>query len=135
MTELRILPKTPSAEASERRRTPRVPEELAVRAEVTITGDNPDLVGQVAECTTRDVSTNGLLVRSDLDLPVGCGLKLHLFLPGRPDPLTLLAQVKWNSADSDHLECLLGIELRERPPHEYRIWRERVLAHIRSLDF
>ena len=129
MTKLRILQNPATAEA-DRRRNERIPEELAVRAEVTLCVDSPERIGDVAECLTRDISTSGLLVRSNLDLPVGCGLDLHLCLAEQSEPLTLRAQVKWNCEDSENQEFLIGMELREQPVDGYLSWCEQVRKYM-----
>jgi len=87
-----------------------------------IESDNQDLVGTTISCHALDVSSNGLRMASDVNMPIGSRLDLWVDISSRPGKFFLTSEVRWV-----HEEALgeyhLGVKLIEGPATDINEWR------------
>lgn len=101
-------------EVTERRQTLRFGQELKVAFNILTQDETPQK--KVARTLTKNISLAGIMMQTDLFLPVGEMLTLDLFLNGYSEVVTIVGQVRWvKSVFRDELFSV-GLEFVDIPP-------------------
>jgi len=74
------------------------------------------------ECTTQDISKDGLKIRAEYPFIIGAILELLISFESGGYKFLLTGQVKWNQI-SEQGESTAGFELIEAEHSDYLVWR------------
>lgn len=74
------------------------------------------------ECTTQDISKDGLKIRAEYPFIVGSILELLISFESGGYKFLLTGEVKWNEVDGSG-SSLAGFELIESEHSDYLVWR------------
>jgi len=117
---------------SERRKHPRILGEGPVFVKVIEAGENADLRGETIYCSTQDLSTGGIRLAVDREVPVGSVLHLWIGLSDSPGSYMLTGRVVWaRPAESGKTSHMVGIEFEEVPDGDMTTWLEMMEQKIR----
>ncbi len=78
------------------------------------------------ECTTQDISKDGLKIKAEYPFIVGAILELLISFESGGYKFLLTGQVKWNRVNADG-ESIAGFELIEAEHSDYLVWRNMFL--------
>ena len=81
-------------ELLERRNVQRIEQETKVAFSVMSEGESAQY-RKVAYSLTKNISLNGIMIESDMFIPVGSMLTLDLRLEKNPEVITVVGQVRW----------------------------------------
>lgn len=76
--------------------------------------------------STADLSVDGLRLRTERRLPVGCVLDLWVKLSAHPGTFLFTGIVRWSKAPQENGSFLSGIELQESPVDDTNPWRNKI---------
>ena len=79
--------------------------------------------GTVVRCSTKDVSPRGIRIQLNHPLSEGCLLELCVEFLNHPGIIFLAGEVKWCKALDESTRNLIGVELRERPTDNFKLWQ------------
>ncbi len=79
--------------------------------------------GTVVRCSTKDVSPQGIRIQLNHPLSEGCLLELCVEFLNHPGIIFLAGEVKWCKALGESTRNLIGVELRERPTDNFKLWQ------------
>ncbi len=79
--------------------------------------------GTVVRCSTKDVSPQGIRIQLNHPLSEGCLLELCVEFLNHPGIIFLAGEVKWCKALDESTRNLIGVELRERPTDNFKLWQ------------
>ena len=101
-------------ELLERRQVQRIEQETKVAFSVMPGGEFAHR-RKVSHSLTKNISLSGIMIQSDVFIPVGSLLTLELSLEKNPEVITVLAQVRWIKALFED-ECFaVGLEFVDLP--------------------
>jgi hypothetical protein len=79
--------------------------------------------GTVVRCSTKDVSPQGIRIQLNHPLSEGCLLELCVEFLNHPGIIFLAGEVKWCKALDESTRNLIGVELKERPTDNFKLWQ------------
>ena len=86
--------------------------------------------GTVVRCSTKDVSTRGIRIQLERQLPEGFLVELWIEISNHHAGKFFLAgEVKWCQELDDGKRYLTGIELKEEGAGDFKLWQEVVGAN------
>jgi hypothetical protein len=88
-----------------------------------VESDNPELVGTTLSCRTLDVSSGGLRVTTDKEVPIGCQLDLWIDNASRPGKFFLTSDVRWVSRCTQDPGFEIGVALHDGAATDIKEWR------------
>ncbi len=83
--------------------------------------------GTVVRCSTKDVSSQGIRIQLDQQLPEGFLLELWIEISNHTRKFFLAGEVKWCQELDEATRYLVGIELKDSDTEDFKQWQE-VLA-------
>ena len=101
-------------ELLERRHVQRIEQETKVAFRVMLGGDF-DRHRKTAYSLTKNISLNGIMIESDVFIPVGSMLTLELTLDKNPEVITVIAQDKWINSLYEDESFAMGLEFVKLP--------------------
>ena len=113
-------------EARERRKHPRLPRDDRLVVKIVSATEDTSLTGMTMSGSTADLSVDGLRLRTERRLPVGCVLDLWVKLSAHPGTFLFTGIVRWSQAQQDDGAFLSGIELQESPVDDTNPWRSKI---------
>lgn len=85
--------------------------------------------GTVVRCSTKDVSTRGIKIQLDRQLPEGFLVELWIEISNHAGKFFLAGEVKWCEELDDGKRYLIGIELTEGGSEDFKLWQEVLSAN------
>jgi hypothetical protein len=85
--------------------------------------------GTVVRCSTKDVSTQGIRIQLERQLPEGFLVELWIEISNHAGKFFLAGVVKWCQELDDGKRYLIGIELKEEGSGDFKLWQEVVGAN------
>jgi len=86
--------------------------------------------GTVVRCSTKDVSTRGIRIQLERQLPEGFLVELWIEISNHHAGKFFLAgEVKWCQELDDGKRYLTGIELKEGETEDFKLWQEVLSAN------
>ncbi len=80
--------------------------------------------GTVVRCSTKDVSSQGLRIQLEQQLPEGFLLELWIEISNQARKFFLSGEVKWCQELDEGKRYLMGIELKEGETEDFKLWQE-----------
>jgi len=80
--------------------------------------------GTVVRCSTRDVSTRGIRIQLDQQVPEGYLLELWIEISNHPGKFFLAGEVKWCQERDEGKRYLVGVELKQDETEDFKLWQE-----------
>lgn len=80
--------------------------------------------GTVVRCSTKDVSSQGIRIQLDQQLPEGFLLELWIEISNHASKFFLAGEVKWCKELDEGKRYLIGIELKEGKTEDFKLWQE-----------
>lgn len=80
--------------------------------------------GMVVRCSTKDVSSQGIRIQLDQQLPEGFLLELWIEISNHASKFFLAGEVKWCKELDEGKRYLIGIELKEGETEDFKLWQE-----------
>jgi len=110
----------------ERRADKRVAQAAAFSLKIIFTSDNPALLGKNLYGSTIDISTSGLKLALQSELPVDSTIDVVITLKGDPKQYFLSGKVRWCKNADDNTNYHVGIALQDlvNTDTDYKAWRE-----------
>jgi hypothetical protein len=101
-------------ELLERRHVQRIEQETKVAFSVMSGGEFAHH-RKVSHSLTKNISLNGIMIESDVFIPVGSMLTLDLSLEKNPEVITVVAEVKWIKSLYEDESFGVGLEFVDLP--------------------
>lgn len=79
-------------------------------------------------CNSLDISANGIQFQIDQALPPGSILRLVAELPDKDEPLQLVGEVKWATADQEDFN--IGFELYDAEHTDIITWKQLIAERL-----
>ncbi len=109
---------------SERRRSPRTPQQLALTIKVIYSSTRSLSPGHTFQAHTSDISETGVQVRLLSEVSTGAELEMWVISPLQRETLVLNGTVRWcRASDDDPTLYRAGIEIARRPTTDFRKWQ------------
>jgi hypothetical protein len=70
---------------------------------------------KVTHSLTKNISLSGIMIESDVFIPVGSMLTLELSLEKNPEVITVIAQVRWIKTLYEDESFAMGLEFVDLP--------------------
>ena len=80
--------------------------------------------GTVVRCATKDVSSQGIRIQLDQQLPEGFLLELWIEISSHAGKFFLAGEVKWCKELDEGKRYLIGVELKEGETDDFKLWQE-----------
>ena len=80
--------------------------------------------GTIVRCSTRDVSSQGLRIQLEQQVPEGFALELWVEISNHTSKFFLAGVVKWCKELDGGKRYLVGVELKEGDTDDFKQWRE-----------
>jgi hypothetical protein len=80
--------------------------------------------GTVVRCSTKDVSSQGIRIQLEQQLPEGFLLELWVEISNHTSKFFLTGEVKWCQELDEGKRYLIGIELKEGETEDFKLWQE-----------
>ena len=80
--------------------------------------------GTVVRCSTKDVSSQGIRIQVERQLPEGFLLELWVEISNPARKFLLAGEVKWCQELDEGKRYLIGIELKEGETEDFKLWQE-----------
>jgi hypothetical protein len=80
--------------------------------------------GTVVRCATKDVSSQGLRIQLDQQVPEGFLLELWIEISNHPSKFFLAGEVKWCKELDDGKRYLVGVELKQGDTDDFKQWQQ-----------
>ncbi len=112
-------------EETDRRRHARLQRDDQLFIQVLAASESPSLVGATILCQTLDVSSSGIKIEVDQEVPVNSEIDLWIDVRACARKFFLNGLIKWcyeQNADMDQFQ--LGIELLNMPFSDFVKWQE-----------
>ncbi|MSP61894.1 MAG: hypothetical protein EXR72_16490 [Myxococcales bacterium] len=78
--------------------------------------------GRPHSAESRNISLGGMFLDTDVALPYGARLELEFYLPTQPDPVKVVALVRWSSSDGGDESGARGAGLRFEGLRARDVW-------------
>ncbi len=79
--------------------------------------------GTVVRCSTKDVSSQGIRIQLDQELPQGFLLELWIEISSHTSKFFLAGEVKWCQELEEGKRYLIGVELKEGETEDFKQWQ------------
>jgi hypothetical protein len=110
--------------SKDRRQHTRQPRDERVVVQIVSSTRDTLPPGTVVRCATKDVSSQGIKIQLDQQLPEGFLLELWIEISSHAGKFFLAGEVKWcQELDEDKL-YLIGVELKEGETEDFKLWQE-----------
>ena len=113
-------------EASDRRKHPRLTRHDRLVVKIISATEDASLTGMTMSGSTADLSVDGLRLRTERRLPVGCVLDLWVKLSAHPGTFLFTGVVRWSQAQKENGTYQSGIELQESALDDSNPWRAKI---------
>jgi len=113
----------------DRRQHARQPRDERVIVQVVSSTRDTLPPGTVVRCSTKDVSTGGIRIQLERQLPEGFLVELWIEISNHAGKFFLAGEVKWCQELDDGKRYLIGIELKEEGTGDFKLWQEVVGAN------
>jgi hypothetical protein len=80
--------------------------------------------GTVVRCSAKDVSSQGIRIQLDQQLPEGFLLELWIEISSHASKFFLAGEVKWCQELDEGKRYLIGIELKQGETEDFKLWQE-----------
>ncbi len=107
---------------TDKRKQTRHPREEVIFIEVLSASSQSEQDNILLECTTRDISSDGLKIQSKHPFILDSILELIISFESGGYKFLLTGQVKWCETLSND-ECLAGFEIIESEHSDFLVWR------------
>lgn len=114
--------------ARERRSESRLDNQTTVFIEIVSAAYNNSSPANIIVCNSLDLSTGGIQVEIDEEVPVGSILRLGAQLQGSDQTLYLVGEAKWLKKDGEHFN--IGFELYDAEKTDFEGWQKVVTAML-----
>jgi Tfp pilus assembly protein PilZ len=111
----------------ERRQHVRQPRDERVVVQIVASTGDTLPPGTVVRCSTKDVSSQGIRIQLEQQLPEGFQLELWIEISNHPSKFFLAGEVKWCEELDEGKRYLVGVELKDGDTDDFKQWQE-VLA-------
>ncbi len=111
----------------ERRQHIRQPRDERVVVQIVSSTRDTLPPGTVVRCSTKDVSSQGIRIQLEQQLPEGFQLELWIEISNHPSKFFLAGEVKWCEELDEGKRYLVGVELKAGDTDDFKQWQE-VLA-------
>ena len=111
----------------ERRQHVRQPRDERVVVQIVSSTRDTLPPGTVVRCSTKDVSSQGIRIQLEQQLPEGFQLELWIEISNHPSKFFLAGEVKWCEELDEGKRYLVGVELKDGDTDDFKQWQE-VLA-------
>ncbi len=88
--------------------------------------------GTVVRCATRDVSSRGMRLQLDQQVPEGSQLELWVEISDHPTKFYLAGEVKWCRELDEGKHYLVGLELTEKDAEHLKQWQEALENNVNA---
>ena len=110
---------------AERRKHPRIMRDDQLFIQILGASENPELVGTTLSCSALDVSSQGVRLGVENEVPVASEIELWIDIKGMAGKYFLNGSVKWcYELDSDGVTFEIGIELNDKALTDFKSWQE-----------
>ena len=82
--------------------------------------------GTVVRCSTKDVSSQGIRIQLEQQLPEGFLLELWVEISHHTSKFFLAGEVKWCQEIDDSDRYMVGIQLEEGATEDFKLWQEAI---------
>ena len=113
-------------EASDRRKHPRLARDDRLVVKIISATEDASLAGITMSGSTADLSVDGLRLRTERRLPVGCVLDLWVKLSAHPGTFLFTGVVRWSQTQKEDGTYQSGIELQESALDDSNPWRAKI---------
>lgn len=108
----------------ERRKSRRLQRGERVLVKIAGSGEQPSLSGEVARCSTHDISGDGVRLEFSDPVPVGSKLDLRINVHDRPGTFILAGRVVWcREVGSHRTAYAVGVEFEPEGSDDLDAWR------------
>ena len=80
--------------------------------------------GTVVRCSTKDVSSQGIRIQVERQLPEGFLLELWIEISNPARKFLLAGEVKWCQELDEGTRYLIGVEIKEGETEDFKLWQE-----------
>jgi hypothetical protein len=80
--------------------------------------------GTIVRCSTTDVSSQGIRIQLDQQLPEGFLLELWIEISNHAGKFLLAGEVKWCKELDEGKRYLIGVELKQGETEDFKLWQE-----------
>ena len=80
--------------------------------------------GTVVRCSAKDVSSQGIRIQLDQQLPEGFLLEVWIEISNHASKFFLAGEVKWCQELDEGKRYLIGLELKEGETEDFKLWQE-----------
>ncbi len=80
--------------------------------------------GTVVRCSTKDVSSQGIRIQVERQLPEGFLLELWIEISNPARKFLLAGEVIWCQELEEGKRYLIGVELKEGETEDFKLWQE-----------
>ncbi len=108
----------------DRRQHARQPRDERVVVQIVSSTRDAMPPGTVVRCSAKDVSSRGLKIQLDQQLPKGFLLELWIEISNHPGKFFLAGEVKWCQELDEGKRYLIGVELKEGETDDFKLWQE-----------
>ncbi len=85
--------------------------------------------GTVVRCSTKDVSTRGIRIQLERQLPEGFLVELWIEISNHAGKFLLAGEVIWCQELDECKRYLIGIELKDGETEDFKLWQEVLSAN------
>lgn len=117
-------------EGHERRKNRRLARADRLMVKIVSSTEDASLTGMTMSGSTADLSVDGLRLRTERRLPVGCVLDLWVKLSAHPGTFLFTGVVRWSQPQQSDGFFLSGIELQESPVDDTNPWRTKITDEL-----
>ena len=112
-------------EETDRRRHTRLLRDDQLFIQILAASESPHIVGVTLHCFTRDVSSSGVKIEVDEEIPLHSELDLWVDVKACARKFFLSGLVKWCYEQNADASCYqLGIELLDMPFTDFKSWQK-----------
>ncbi len=108
----------------ERRQHVRQPRDERVVVQIVSSTRDTLPPGTVVRCSTKDVSSQGIRIQLEQQLPEGFQLELWIEISNHPSKFFLAGEVKWCEELDEGKRYLVGVELKAGDTDDFKQWQE-----------
>lgn len=110
--------------SKDRRQHTRQPRDERVVVQIVSSTRDTLPPGTVVRCAAKDVSSQGIKIQLDQQLPEGFLLELWIEISSHAGKFFLAGEVKWCQELDEGKRYLIGVELKEGETEDFKLWQE-----------
>ena len=115
--------------SKERRKHSRQPRGERVVVQIISSAHDTLAPGTVVRCSTKDVSSRGIRLQLDQQVPEGLQLELWVEISNHPTKFYLAGEVKWCQELDEGERHMVGLELTERDAGDLEHWQKALESY------